>query len=1059
MVTEIPKTIIGTVMLLLFGVVQVWSTDWCVFSITPLERVQLHDAPRVLAPQEAEMFERSHAKSLRLTVAPGQCEPFAFAVYSKRALMGLKISFAQGRTGTPLPADWLDPYICKPIIRGVGGWYGKASWRPALPEMLVKDNGLWSVDLTNRMNAYHWPNADQGAWPEDAVELLPADLPANEVLQYYVRVNVPGGAKPGDYSVRVDVSAGQEQNSLEVELSVLPITLLPSVKNYLGWCHIDCDVTATDPAEGQVPSDPRRWSSEKYHALLKDWAHHGWVPRVNAANPQSLDAVIGWMRALGMLVSYKQVQFKRVASFPGYGKDPKELIKTAQRSLTSLARVQEKGLPPVLTYTDMDMISSSGIWTFVPAWYVSSKMGMPNSMTGIGNNYLKFRDFVEAPVFEYGAHPGFSALAHRYHEKTRTYFHAKPMITQPWSFNVRMTYGFGMWRDGCDGAFPYVMQTATIDKTDKQSCYWVAAQNPKWDVWGIAAPTRTRQISTLTFESMRDAVTDTRYCTTLAAQIAVAKRLGLNLDLVREVEDFLQVRMPSMLPRHADFYACVWGPATLRDGRIGYETLQQIRRQVVDYLLRLQQAHPELHTAKIAVLPDIMELARLQSYEQITPSHDTMGLVVAQCSNAIRHLVVSPVSWYRDNLKIRERVCFYPGDDIEAWEAFREAEFRRFRLQEAYRAYARLKFFQDIVEAVKLLHGPKGRRREQAASQVDEVITTALGQGVIDRQTATSLEHWAASAVVELNRPAEVTADLIKVFENITLLNETENPWLTTIATSTSVAVKAGWIPKQDAEALNSFSERITRKGLDLNDARRLATNADRTVYSQATFHRERVVKNSTAGTLLQSVCKLGAAGAVLSESGGYNDKVLGNLAAIEAYQMLCVAREDGIITQADLSFADVFGWPSHAIGKELARSLQPVGTVAGEWEVLYDPFDQGVGERWFDFSVRGTSTEKKDFYGSWTWVRGRMSVPAANFGGGVFLQIGRRHGSNPCERLWVNQQEVAVEEHSIGGGWGALTLIDVTDSVRPGQVNDFAMTYILPNVPEMRLVTLADGR
>lgn len=244
--------------------------------------------------------------------------------------------------------------------------------------------------------------------------------------------------------------------------------------------------------------------------------------------------------------------------------------------------------------------------------------------------------------------------------------------------------------------------------------------------------------------------------------------------------------------------------------------------------------------------------------------------------------------------------------------------------------------------------------------------------------------------------------------------------------------------------------ESVAREGLSLEKARALAAGVELSLEPPRGEYGSR-------GKLLDSLCRLGAANAVLAGSPEAADRLLANIASVRAHRLLSAAGRAGLITRADLNVAAVFGWPSLGIAKELAESAKPIGTLIGQWETLIDPYDQGVAEKWFDLSVKSSLTEEqtKNAFGSWAWVRAKIGVPAIPEGKKVYLQIGSRHGSNPCERLWINQREVPVRERYLGGGWGALTLVDVSDFVKRGQANDFAMTYVLANIPEMKLVTL----
>ena len=188
---------------------------------------------------------------LDVTACRGEYEPASFVITPINNINSLQVQAGnlQGPAGS-ISADAVDIKVVKPWYQS--GSVGEAAdkdynLRTLVPALLLNDDSLVQVDHQSKENYlktnypnqgdYIWvsnPNEQpgdnppllSGAYPVmDSPTLLPVDIDANTNKQFWVTVQVPENAKPGNYSGPITLSTPTEQFDLTLNLEVLPFQL------------------------------------------------------------------------------------------------------------------------------------------------------------------------------------------------------------------------------------------------------------------------------------------------------------------------------------------------------------------------------------------------------------------------------------------------------------------------------------------------------------------------------------------------------------------------------------------------------------------------------------------------------------------------------------------------------------------------------------------------------------------------------------------------------------------------------------------------------------------
>lgn len=105
----------------------------------------------------------------------------------------------------------MDLSVVKVWYQSGRGIYIEKEKHYLVPELLLKDDGLVRLDTEQQVNFLKMPMNEM----RDADELQAFDIPAGEVKQIWVTVQVPVDVATGEYSGTIQVTVGDEGDDFD----------------------------------------------------------------------------------------------------------------------------------------------------------------------------------------------------------------------------------------------------------------------------------------------------------------------------------------------------------------------------------------------------------------------------------------------------------------------------------------------------------------------------------------------------------------------------------------------------------------------------------------------------------------------------------------------------------------------------------------------------------------------------------------------------------------------------------------------------------------------------
>ncbi len=126
--------------------------------------------------------------AIELAACRGEYESGSFVIQAGQALEELRVSASElaGQAGT-IPASAVDVSVVKVWYQSGRGIYIEKDKHYLTPELLLKDDGLVTVDREKKVNVLKYGFMEM----RDADELQPFDVAAGKVMQLWVTVQVP----------------------------------------------------------------------------------------------------------------------------------------------------------------------------------------------------------------------------------------------------------------------------------------------------------------------------------------------------------------------------------------------------------------------------------------------------------------------------------------------------------------------------------------------------------------------------------------------------------------------------------------------------------------------------------------------------------------------------------------------------------------------------------------------------------------------------------------------------------------------------------------------------
>jgi hypothetical protein len=453
-------------------------------------------------------------------------------------------------TSESIPSRNIDLTIVKAWFQGGNAWSTIRASQTAIlvPELLLHDDGLISVDMKKEMNSVKLSNAGQTRYESisersmasqrtvlhsvesfpvrDAATLQPFNVPSHENRQLVIKIRVPMGATSDTYEGKVVIQEGGNViGTLSLTLTVLPFELeLPRIEYSIYYRGILTN------GQGTISSEDK--SELQLRAELQDMWDHG-VRNPTSYQPfsdkQLLRKVLDIRRSIGM--KGRPLYYLGVATG---NPDSDQAITGYRRAVDELRALgDEYGITDIYVY-GIDEASSEMISRQRKAWKAIHDAGGKLFAAGWTPGHFELLGDI-LDLFVDGQIPK-KTEADKFHSvKHRVFSYNTPQAGVENPFVYRKNYGLRVWQQDYDGAMAYAYQ-------DGFGSIWNDFDHPKFRDHNFTYPTVNGVIDTLAWEGFREGVDDVRYITTLEKSLAntESSRLEAKQGLVLEARNFLE---------------------------------------------------------------------------------------------------------------------------------------------------------------------------------------------------------------------------------------------------------------------------------------------------------------------------------------------------------------------------------------------------------------------------------------------------------------------------------------------------------------------------------------
>jgi len=461
--------------------------------------------------------------SLAMTACRGEYESATFSVYAVRDLADVRLAISDLTCGDAvLPGSCVEPFVVKCWYQA-GRNVSDLGGRFLTPELLLRDDDLVRVDHREKRNLVRaQPGSEEyldaslkdssnlrGFVPRDADELLPLDLPARRLKQFWLTAQIPADAKPGNYTGTVTVSAeGLDPQALPLQITVLPFELVEPVLEY----SIYYRGVLTPGGGGSITSEAK--SRTQFAAEMRDLVAHGVTnPTIYQGYDETLlNEVFDLREAAGM--KGKPVMTLGVGT--GAPTTP-EALENLKKSVTEwLQFIRARGYTELYVY-GIDEASGDRLKAEREGFKAVHEAGGKVFVACYKDYFDVVGDLLDLPVWSGGPDPQEAVKAHSVGHRIFNYGHPQCGVEEPETY--RRNFGLLLWKAGYDGAMDYAYQHSFTHE-------WNDFDNQSYRDHTMAYPAQNGVIGTVQWEGFREAVDDVRYLSTLLAAIESAEGAG-----------------------------------------------------------------------------------------------------------------------------------------------------------------------------------------------------------------------------------------------------------------------------------------------------------------------------------------------------------------------------------------------------------------------------------------------------------------------------------------------------------------------------------------------------
>ena len=487
--------------------------------------------------------------AVRITAARGEFESGSFVVLPEVDFGAVEATVSVPRTaaGATLPVGCVDMRIVKAWFQDEGSGYRREtpthSYNPIrvsgrsvlMPELLLHDDGLVRVDIEGERNEMRvGVNADGSpryiciSDPEgvpgktledfpvvDAPSLLPFDLRARRLKQFWVTVHVPGDAQAGVYQSKIQLLVGgRVLLEQPLEIRVLPF-VLPRASTV-------CGIYYYTPNSAYYGERVMR----QYRREMENLRDHGVLDIMHPYSATNAEA-LQIRREAGM--SESSILFYRgwYAHSVKEG-TPNRLDIVRQKTREHLGILRGYGFKEIYFY-GIDEAKGDRLAGQRETWNAMRELGAKIFVAGYrGSNFKLMGDIQDLLVCAGYPSREESAQWHSKGQKIISYGNPQGGCEAPDTY--RRNFGFLLWQYGYDGCMTYIYHWGGAQnwgskrkgQRDFASVWNDFCRKDSYKQHNMVYPTADGVVDTLQWEGYREAIDDLRYMTVLEQRLAAA---------------------------------------------------------------------------------------------------------------------------------------------------------------------------------------------------------------------------------------------------------------------------------------------------------------------------------------------------------------------------------------------------------------------------------------------------------------------------------------------------------------------------------------------------------
>ncbi len=461
------------------------------------------------------------AKRLELSGCRGEYESASLLIYALTDLKDVKVSVGElTGTGGRIAADAVDVHIVKSWYQAARGIWMRGKQRLLAPELLLKDDRLIRVDAEAKHNYVRstdlagktryvlcsGPTSEDlgDVWPVDSATLLPVDIGARSLRQFWLTVRIPDGMKGGSYQGTVTISTATGSTNLPIELTVHDFDLAPSRLVYSIYYRGKLSANGLPTIGSEYKSE------QQFRAELEDLKAHGVLYPTNYQSMRGdrLRRVLELRREVGLPTD----RFYNLGRCTGAPKNPSQLKALKADVQTWIALCRDYGYEDVYFY-GIDEARGERLKAQRKAWAAVQDAGGKNFVACYGGTFEAMGKLLNCAVLAGKPDP---EEARKWHGVgSEAFCYAYPQVGNEEPETYRRNFGLVLWREGFDGAMDYAYQHAF-------GHIWNDFDHNRYRDHNFTYPTAGGVVGTIQWEGFREAVDDGRYVTTLEKAIKAA---------------------------------------------------------------------------------------------------------------------------------------------------------------------------------------------------------------------------------------------------------------------------------------------------------------------------------------------------------------------------------------------------------------------------------------------------------------------------------------------------------------------------------------------------------